>query len=1160
MSTIFVSSTFRDMHYERDALQEKVLPVLNEQAVRYGKNLSFCDLRWGINTADLDSEVGSQKVLDVCLEEIDRCNPPMVVILGERYGWIPSEGLVENVAARKKLQLDHLRKSVTALEIEYGVFSRIHTNQKLLFYFREIKNQVPEIFEVENEECKQLIEELKNRIQNIPNAIIRTYSVECDGEKIVQGIDEFVQMVQDDLLDILMPEWEAYNTRSPFEKECDTHWSFINEKAGLFSARKALADKYLLDLENKNSLIIKGMPGVGKSTLFSYLAVQLQKRDYYVLPFISGLTGLASTASGILKNIIYAMEELLEIDHYTEDIDLKQRYRDLCIELKIKKKKVVVMVDAVDQLFPDNLRDNLIFMPEELSESVRFVMTCIKDFSLEGRSFVEIPLVDDEEIVSIIDTLTKSNNKELDKKVVQAILQKKAANTPLYINFLMYRLTLMNKRDFDVIERYGSGMEDISRYQIELVQECPDFLDDMSVRLMQIISERINEKMISKVLAYMAFSQHGLRMEDFKMLLKEDFVPLDFSHFVIYIKDCFILREDGRYDFSHKSIRNGLRQFYKDQEKRLHENMFAYLQQLDPEDTLRSAEIMYHCILADRKRDFINYVVDNKQNKNLIAHAANNLYEICRQDQGLWIHGVLDTHSLYTQEFIDFLNSDFLNVFGSGDADDHMKEEISKKLYLRAEQMCENDDSEGAMQILYRCIRKYGNVWYSKGRNKGYKAAYEYYTKCMNIAEHLVEINPSAYNRRLLALSCEDVADVYPSAVGVADEKQLYNTGVHDEVYDLYDKALCMYKELLEEKDSIDHYNLLCNVYIKIAKYLIYRSNIIDSVELDKEVLKDIAYENFACALSVAKQSLEKEASISILSKMAYLYKEMCTAYMDNNDDQRRKKAVEYARERVSVLSRVLSRQHTYLNQGNLANAYERLALALLNMREMAYQQEIIELYEKALTIRKIIAEEVDAVYIRWEYATCLHNMGKALIRTKQAGDARKAINYCQQSVDLYEKICLEDESYTEDYARALNGLGDAKMQLCDCSPYMPDPLYDSIQSQIEAHYIQAETLFEKAGITEECYASAEFLEVLSKMEPQYPDMIGIEVYREFEECALRRYKKHLDNRRLKEQNLADRTKWYISAIHFQYWMDNAQERKKLHQKWIENERNKGTL
>ncbi|MBO5935695.1 MAG: DUF4062 domain-containing protein, partial [Clostridia bacterium] len=81
MKTVFVSSTFKDMHFERDAIQDITLPGLNNEAAKYSQRVSFCDLRWGVNTTDLDSDEGSKKVVDVCLDEIDRCKPPMVVIL-----------------------------------------------------------------------------------------------------------------------------------------------------------------------------------------------------------------------------------------------------------------------------------------------------------------------------------------------------------------------------------------------------------------------------------------------------------------------------------------------------------------------------------------------------------------------------------------------------------------------------------------------------------------------------------------------------------------------------------------------------------------------------------------------------------------------------------------------------------------------------------------------------------------------------------------------------------------------------------------------------------------------------------------------------------------------------------------------------------------------
>ena len=69
MKTIFISSTFQDMHYERDIIHDRVTPALNGLARQYGESVSFCDLRWGVNTGELESEEGSRKVLSVCLEE-----------------------------------------------------------------------------------------------------------------------------------------------------------------------------------------------------------------------------------------------------------------------------------------------------------------------------------------------------------------------------------------------------------------------------------------------------------------------------------------------------------------------------------------------------------------------------------------------------------------------------------------------------------------------------------------------------------------------------------------------------------------------------------------------------------------------------------------------------------------------------------------------------------------------------------------------------------------------------------------------------------------------------------------------------------------------------------------------------------------------------------
>ena len=82
---VFVSSTFRDMQAERDELVLKIFPQLRRLCEERGVTWGEIDLRWGI------TEEQSQRgeVLPICLEEIRRCRPYFIGLLGERYGWIP---------------------------------------------------------------------------------------------------------------------------------------------------------------------------------------------------------------------------------------------------------------------------------------------------------------------------------------------------------------------------------------------------------------------------------------------------------------------------------------------------------------------------------------------------------------------------------------------------------------------------------------------------------------------------------------------------------------------------------------------------------------------------------------------------------------------------------------------------------------------------------------------------------------------------------------------------------------------------------------------------------------------------------------------------------------------------------------------------------------
>jgi WD40 repeat protein len=118
---IFISSTFNDMHAERDILVKKVFPQLADWCEARRLRMIDIDLRWGVTEQDATRNQG---VLQVCLQRIDECRPFFLCLLGQRYGWVPRKheisadtfdrfpGLAEAV---------NEGKSVTELEILHAI-------------------------------------------------------------------------------------------------------------------------------------------------------------------------------------------------------------------------------------------------------------------------------------------------------------------------------------------------------------------------------------------------------------------------------------------------------------------------------------------------------------------------------------------------------------------------------------------------------------------------------------------------------------------------------------------------------------------------------------------------------------------------------------------------------------------------------------------------------------------------------------------------------------------------------------------------------------------------------------------------------------------------------------------------------------------------------
>ena len=63
---VFVSSTFRDMHEEREILIKRIFPQLRQLCEQRGVVWGEVDLRWGVT----EEEARQGKVIRICLESV----------------------------------------------------------------------------------------------------------------------------------------------------------------------------------------------------------------------------------------------------------------------------------------------------------------------------------------------------------------------------------------------------------------------------------------------------------------------------------------------------------------------------------------------------------------------------------------------------------------------------------------------------------------------------------------------------------------------------------------------------------------------------------------------------------------------------------------------------------------------------------------------------------------------------------------------------------------------------------------------------------------------------------------------------------------------------------------------------------------------------------
>jgi len=570
---IFISSTFHDMHAEREELVKYTFPELRKRCRERGVELLDVDLRWGVT----DEQKAEGQVLPICLAEIERCRPYFIGLLGERYGWVPDEIDQELIDDQPWLE-EHREKSVTDLEIQHGVLGDPAMDGIAFFYFRnpEISKQVeaqlakePD-YQPESVSARSKLEHLKKCIEDSDAPLRENY---LDAKTLGQWILEDLWAV----IDRRFPEDQK---PTALERTRMDHEAFAAMRRKVYIGRP----EYYRRLDEHVAgdglpLVLLGESGSGKSALLANWAEQYRKQhpvDFLLLHFIGGTADSADYAA-LLRRIMQEIQERCEpreqgmangvirdafsnktsSDEIPSDPQKVIESFPLWLAKAAAGGRFILVLDALNQLEDrDNARD-LGWLPTFFPANIRVILSTLPGRCLEALQERELKTlsvkpIEKAERKQFIDEYLDQYRKRLDQNYVNRIAAAPQSANPLYLRTLLEELRVFGKHETlgQLITHYLKA------------ETADDLFERVLERLEQDYEQQSEQQgLVKKVMTLIWASRRGLSESEILELI--ELPPAVWSPLYLALEESLVSRS-GLLDFFHDFLRQAVEDRYFD--------------------------------------------------------------------------------------------------------------------------------------------------------------------------------------------------------------------------------------------------------------------------------------------------------------------------------------------------------------------------------------------------------------------------------------------------------------------------------------------------------------------------------------------------------------------------------------------------------------------
>ncbi len=580
---VFISSTFRDMKRERDYLNKFIFPELRSLCQSRDVEWGEVDLRWGIT----DEEKAEGQVLPLCFEEIERCHPFFICLLGDRYGSRP-DAIPRELIERLPWLKDYKDRSVTELEIIHGAL--LQPKEHAYFYFRD-SDQVHAGGDPKEDDADSIarLADLKNRIRKI-------YQVKSYADD--KALGDLVLADFRALIDRLFP---AERNLQPWEREFRRHESYANRFTDYYLIRPELhADlNEFVEGDGFSRLVIAAETGRGKTSLLSNWAAELRSRNpkECILTHYVGASQPASRLAAFCNRIAQELRARLSLDIAFRDDEIHSNLPPeitpnlaklkACLELATKVTHVTLILDGIDRLDASEVDSDSTWLEDLLSSKARWIVSTSPGRTLDQlrrrnfRCFI-ISALREEPDRPEISTMMKQYlwtfySKKLSQERQHRIAQWSLASNPLSLVSVLEEVRLF-------------GEHEKLDEQIDLYTRCPtaERLYDQILQRWEQDYEGSRPNLVRDALGFLWASRYGLSERELLALLGSDGESLPYAVWAQLARaaDRWIFNHSDRIMLTHDSMRDAVRARYLESQTYLGSLRLKLVEffQVDPHD------------------------------------------------------------------------------------------------------------------------------------------------------------------------------------------------------------------------------------------------------------------------------------------------------------------------------------------------------------------------------------------------------------------------------------------------------------------------------------------------------------------------------------------------------------------------------------------------